>query len=212
VDNLTYTYQTNNANQLYTVTDSTNNQTGFGIQTGGSASGHYVYDPNGNLTNDPYKYLTIGYNVINKTDKITMSGYTGRYEYYVYDATGMVMEKQQWDGGTLQHTTVYMDEFVYIDGVISYITTPEGRANYNGSTFVNEYIISDQQGNARVSFNNTGSGGAREVVQENSYYGFGMVMPGSVVTGGDNKKLYNGQSEWQERLQQHARLLPNPRP
>lgn len=24
-----------------------------------------------------------------------------------------------------------------------------------------------------------------------------MVMPGSVVTGGDNKKLYNGNSEWQ---------------
>src|SRR5580692_9233776 len=130
VDNLTYTYQTNNANQLYTVTDSTNNQTGFGIQTGGSASGHYAYDPNGNLTSDPYKYLTIGYNVINKTDKITMSGYTGRFEYYVYDATGTVMEKQQWGSDTLQHTTVYTDEFVYIEGVLSYITTPEGRADY----------------------------------------------------------------------------------
>jgi len=197
VDNLTYAYQTNNANQLYTVTDATNNQTGFGIQTGGSSGGHYVYDPNGNLTTDPYKDLTIGYNGINKTDKITMSGYTGRYEYYVYDATATVMEKQQWDNNALVHTTVYMDEFVYLDGTISYITTPEGRANYSSGAFTNEYIISDHQGNARISFNNTGTGGTREVVQENSYYGFGMVMPGSTVTGGDNKKLYNGQSEWQ---------------
>ena len=37
------------------------------------------------------------------------------------------------------------------------------------------------------------------VKQENSYYGFGLIMPNSPVTplGTPNKKLYNGGSEWQ---------------
>ena len=61
-----------------------------------------------------------------------------------------------------------------------------------------EFIITDPQGNARVSFQNNGSGAA-VVEQENSYYGFGLIMPNSPVTplGTPNKKLYNGGSEWQ---------------
>jgi RHS repeat-associated protein len=76
---------------------------------------------------------------------------------------------------------------------------PEGRTLYNGSTFTQEYIITDQQGNARVSFNNTGTSGTVKVVQENSYYAFGLIMPGSTVPlpTSPNKNLYNGGSEWQ---------------
>jgi RHS repeat-associated protein len=197
IDNLTYGYNPNNANQLYTVSDNSGSNMGFGIQTGGSASGNYVYDVNGNLKTDPYKALTLGYNVINRTDKITFTGYSGRYINYIYGANGTVMEKQQYDAGTLVTKTDYLDGFVYVNGALAYFSMPEGRVLYNGGTLTNEYVISDQQGNARVSFNNSGTGGTAKVVQENSYYGFGMVMPGSVVSGDNNKNLYNGGSEWQ---------------
>ena len=201
IDNLTYTYSSTNANQLYTVTDATGNIAGFGVQTGGSAGGHYAYDTNGNITNDPYKALGITYNVLNKTDKISFTAVSGRYISYIYDSGGNVMEKQQYDVvsgvSTLISTTIYTDGFVYINGALAYFATTEGRVTYNGTTFTNEYTITDQQGNARLSFNNSGTGGARQVIQENSYYGFGMIMPGSLVTGGTNKNLYNGGSEWQ---------------
>jgi len=196
IDNLAYGYSATNANQLYTVTDATNSSIGFGIQTGGIITGNYTYDVNGNLKNDPYKALSIGYNVMNRTDKITFTAISGRYISYIYAADGTVLEKQQYDAGALVAKTDYLDGFVYINGVLSYFAMPEGRVLNNSGTLTSEYVITDQQGNARVSFNNTGTGGTAKVVQENSYYGFGMVMPGSTVAG-DNKNLYNGGSEWQ---------------
>jgi len=75
---------------------------------------------------------------------------------------------------------------------------PEGRVLNVSGTLTQEYVISDQQGNARLSFQNNGSGAA-VVTQENSYYGFGMILPNSIITTptNDNKHLYNGGSEWQ---------------
>jgi hypothetical protein len=61
IDQLKYTYDSNNANQLYSVADTTGNILGFGIQTGGSSGGHYTYDANGNLTVDPYKNIALSY-------------------------------------------------------------------------------------------------------------------------------------------------------
>ena len=68
----------------------------------------------------------------------------------------------------------------------------------NGGTLKNEYIITDQQGNARISFEDNGSGVA-VVRQETSYYAFGMPMPNSPVAtpSSPNKNLYNGGAEWQ---------------
>ena len=65
-------------------------------------------------------------------------------------------------------------------------------------TLKQEFIITDQQGNARISFQDNGSGVAL-VKQENSYYGFGMLLPNSPVATPTtpNKQLYNGGSEWQ---------------
>ena len=68
----------------------------------------------------------------------------------------------------------------------------EGRVG----TLTNEYMIKDQQGNVRVSFEN--NAGTALVRQENSYYPFGLIMPGSVTPTSANKNLYNGGSEWQD--------------
>ncbi len=72
----------------------------------------------------------------------------------------------------------------------------EGRVRNASGTLTNEYMIKDQQGNVRVSFEN--NAGTALVRQENSYYPFGLTMPGSVTPTAANKNLYNGGSEWQD--------------
>ncbi|SHN30267.1 RHS repeat-associated core domain-containing protein [Mucilaginibacter sp. OK098] len=191
IDNLSYTYSTTIPNQLLSVADA-GTTAGF---SGGT--GNYLYDGNGNLTTDPYKHLSIGYDDLNRTDKITITNATNRYIDYTYNANGTLLRKRQYDNGALQHTTDYVDGFVFIDNILSYFAIPEGRVLNNSSTLVQEFVITDQQGNARVSFQNNGSNAA-VVKQENSYYGFGMSMASAMaLPTTPNKQLYNGGSEWQ---------------
>ena len=193
IDNLSYAYSTTNPDQLYTVTDATHNAAGFNPGTG---SGNYVYDPNGNLTNDPYKNLAISYNYLNRTSSITVA--STQNINYTYDASGTLIRKQEYSGGTLQTTTDYIDGFNYVNGTLSYFPMPEGRVVNNAGTLTQQFVITDQQGNARISFQNNGSNTA-VVTQENSYYGFGLILPNSPVNPSSpaNKQLYNGGSEWQ---------------
>ncbi|MGZ3946312.1 MAG: DUF6443 domain-containing protein [Mucilaginibacter sp.] len=208
IDSLVYTYGNSSIpDQLTKVTDGTGaNYTGAGFRNLTASSGTYSYDNNGNLTADPYKGITLSYDYLNRTDKITVTTATNRYIYYTYDASGKMIRKQVYDNNLIQNTTDYVDGFVYItpaggSPLISYFPMPEGRVlntSTSSVTLVQEYIITDQQGNARVSFKNNGSNAA-VVTQENSYYGFGLVMPNSPVgtTSTSNKQLYNGGSEWQ---------------
>lgn len=203
IDSLTYGYNTTNANQLLTVTDASGNTAGFRNYM--NSSGPYAYDAAGNLQADPYKGTSNAqFNVLNRVDKTTFSyNATGRYIYYIYNNDGTLLRKMEYDNNTLGTTTDYIDGFVYTtqsgSTTLAYFPMPEGRVTNSGGTLTPEYIISDQQGNARVSVNNTGTGGAAKVVQENSYYGFGLIMPGTAVTTlpNANKNLYNGGSEWQ---------------
>lgn len=205
IDNLTYTYSTANPNQLLTVTDGTTaSYTGAGFRNLTGSTGSYTYDGNGNLTSDPYKgFSGISHNVLNRTERIYFSSSANRYIDYSYNADGTLLRKRQYDnvGGvaTLQATTDYIDGFVYLNGTLQYFAMPEGRVLNNGGTLSREYSITDQQGNVRVTFDNTGTGGTVKVRQENSYYAFGLIMPGSTVATptNDNKNLYNGGSEWQ---------------
>ncbi|TSD63874.1 hypothetical protein FFF34_015000 [Inquilinus sp. KBS0705] len=209
-DYLGYTYDTNNPNQLSKVTDGTTPQfvnSGFRNLTG-TTTGTYTYDSSGNTTGDPYKGLSITYNYLNKTDKITSTQDAGKYVYYAYDGGGTLLRKQIYSAGTIQSTTDYIDGFVYSGAgnntahTMGYFATPEGRVRNNAGTFINEYVITDQQGNARVTFDNGGTGATARVIQENSYYPSGLIMPNSTVSTPTvpNKKLYNDESEWQNDL------------
>ncbi|WP_176852183.1 DUF6443 domain-containing protein [Mucilaginibacter sp. OK268] len=202
-DNLTYAYDAANPNQLKSVTDDTgSNYTAYGFRNlSGTTTGSYAYDVNGNLTADPYKALTLDYNILNRTDKITITSATGRYITYTYNSAGKMIRKQQFDNNALQVTTDYIDGFVYLNSTLSYFGMPEGRVRNTGGALKPEYIISDQQGNARISLEESNTAPGTAIVrQENSYYGFGLVMPGSLVATPttDNKQLYNGGSEWQK--------------
>jgi RHS repeat-associated protein len=206
-DNLVYTYNSNHPNQLQSVTDGTDaNHTGAGfmIYPGGSSSGTYSYDANGNLTADPYKGLSLGYNILGRTDRITVNAGTGQYISYTYDAGGALLRKQVYKTGSTTLVTDYSDGFVYNNNTtgnvkaLAYFGMPEGRVRNDQGVLKLEYVITDQQGNARVSVQDNGSGTA-VVRQENSYYAFGMTLPNSPVgtLSDGNKQLYNGGSEWQ---------------
>lgn len=198
VDNLSYTYAATNPDSLLKVTDGTGtNYTGVGFRNLTGSTGNYTYTVKGNLTADPYKGLAISYNILNKTDKITVTTSPNRWIDYTYDADGGVLRKRVYDNNSLLSTTDYINGMAYVNATLSYFGMPEGRVVNNSGTLSPEYTIVDQQGNARVGFNNTGTGGAVKVVQENSYSGFGLILANSPVSGGSNKNLYNGGSEWQ---------------
>ncbi len=197
IDALTYSYDSTYPNRLLTVTDGAPTATkaqGFN-QNGSLAS--YTYYASGNLQADPYKGISLTYNDINRTDVVTVN--SARSISYVYNASGAMIHKKQTDTGTggTTTTTDYVDGFVYINGTLSYLAMPEGRVLYNGGALKPEYVINDNQGNARVSFTDNGSGTGVTITQETSYYSFGLVMSSSSTTSGANKNLYNGGSEWQ---------------
>jgi len=180
------------ARQLTSVYDSTLNVQGFPYK----ASGTYTYDPNGNLLIDPYQGITMTYDVLNRTDSTKINGTT--YITYTYDASGSLIRKKAYNSGALTQTD-YIDGFVYTGNgttqTLEYAPMPEGRLL--GTALTQEFVITDPQGNARVAFQNVS--GAAKVTQENSYYGYGLIMPGSLVgySSPPNKNLYNGGSEWQ---------------
>ncbi|MGY3215089.1 DUF6443 domain-containing protein [Mucilaginibacter sp. HD30] len=195
IDNLTYTYDSNNPNRLKHMTDGTGaNYTGYGFRNLTGSTGDYAYDDNGNIKTDPYKGLGFTYNVLNRADTIKLTG-TNKFLVYTYSSDGMLLRKQQYNT-TLQKTTDYIGGFVYENSTLAYFGTPEGRVLYTGGTLKPQYIITDQQGNARVTFVN--NDGVAKVIQENSYYAFGMVQTGGLTPAVlPNKSLYNGGSELQ---------------
>ncbi|MGY4538122.1 RHS repeat-associated protein [Mucilaginibacter sp. UYNi724] len=210
IDNLTYTYDSNDLNKLLKVTDASSAAAGFRNYTGNTTNS-YTYDGAGNVTADPYKGITlITYNVLNRVDRVTLSypspGTIGRYIDYTYEASGKLIRKQQYDGSVLQKTTDYIDGFIYTTAgagtvQLDYFAMPEGRVRNAGTggniTLKQEFVLTDHQGNARISFEDNGNGAA-QVKQENSFYAFGMSMTSTMnPPTSPNKNLYNGGSEWQ---------------
>jgi RHS repeat-associated protein len=170
--------------------------------TGSASTTPYSYDNNGNLTGDAKKGTVITYNELNKPVRISQNG-SGKYIEYGYDASGVRIKKTIYDGTVITSYTYYIDGFVFtttpgFDVVLSYFSMPEGRVRANVG-FSYEYFITDHQGNVRVSFEDDGSGNA-VVRQENSYYPFGMGMPGNYLPTLPNKHLYNAGSEWQDEF------------
>jgi len=193
VDNLTYTYI---GNLLSNVADGTGgNYATVGFKNPTASTAVYTYDAAGNMITDPKKGLALSYNLLNKTDKITISTSVGRYITYTYDGSGILLRKQAFDNNVIQKTTDYIDGFVYENNVLAYFGMAEGRVRNTGAALKPEYMIADQQGNVRVSFED--NAGAAVVRQENGYYPFGLIMPGGTIPSAPNKNLYNAGSEWQ---------------
>jgi len=110
--------------------------------------------------------------------------------------------KQTKISAIVETTIDYSGNFVYEEGSLKYILTPEGRVMKNpDGTFNYQYFLKvgaqrksrhcgNHLGNTRVTFDQIGT-----TLQEDSYYPFGMAMSGlSYQSGTDypNKYLYNG--------------------
>ncbi len=123
---------------------------------------------------------------------------------YRYDAAGNRISKYIYNNSSsITKSIEYIGGYVIENDVLSYYSMAEGRVRNEGGGFglvlKMEYFITDQQGNTRVSFED--NNGTAALIQENSYYAFGMQMAGGYTpTTNPNKKLYNAGSEWQDDI------------
>ena len=196
IDNLTYTYT---GNQVVGIDDAVIKGYDYDFFDNGhfyyiSQTPEYLYDANGNLTQDLNKeILKITYNELNLPLTIDL---TGNYKIeYKYDALGNKKCQMVSEGGRLFKTTDFIGNFVYENNYPAYHTFDEGRIVYKAdSTYFAETYIKDHLGNIRVAYGNDGvKDGIRQV---NAYYPFGMNMKelsaNSSSTLHRNEYQYNG--------------------
>ncbi|WP_299189852.1 DUF6443 domain-containing protein [uncultured Aquimarina sp.] len=146
MDNLTYTYNENGiGNQLLKVVDAANDLQGFKDSL--TNENDYLYDDNGNMTKDGNKNITaMTYNHLNLPTRVVFQSFgtePDKYIAYIYDATGIKLEKQ-------------VQEAVILDnsGVVP---------TYGTNTIITEYA-----GNYIYKGNQTGGGGSSSFRASNS--------------------------------------------
>jgi len=206
MDNLSYYY---NGNQLHSVTDGAVT-TGFkdgnvsDTDFNTTADNDYTYDANGNMLKDANKGITaITYNHLNLPTSVTLAGGTISY---IYDATGVKLEKMVTEGTTIT-LTKYAGNYLYQGGTLQFFNHPEGYVENDNGTFRYHYQYKDHLGNIRLSYTNSGSAGSPNVVisEENNYYPFGLNHKGynDIGNGYGNsvaKKFKFGGKELQDDL------------
>ena len=214
IDRLVYTYAPM-SNKLIAVEDSA---TDDGFTDGNSDGNDYLYDINGNMTQDLNKRITdITYNHLNLPKKITIEGNAERGTiFYVYDATGVKLEKvvENYNTGTTK-TTQYAGNYIYeqdneqVPNLLKFFSQPEGyvESNNNGG-YDYVYQYKDHLGNIRLSYSDSNDDGTidstTEIIEENSYYPFGLEHKGYnyVVSANSNsvasKYDYQGKENQEE--------------
>lgn len=220
MDQLTYTYQAN-SNKLTIVSDAGNDTFGFKddqIGTGTDTTIDYTYDANGNMLKDLNKGMTsnILYNHLNLPTKVTFA--SGNISY-IYDATGVKLEKVVTEGTAITRTK-YIGNFIYekigtAADALKFFNTSEGYVEPNGGTgYSYVYQYKDHLGNIRLSYSDKNNNGVilvstdpntTEIVEENNFYPSGLKHKGynNNVSSGVNsvakKFRFNGK-EFEEGL------------
>ena len=217
IDNLDYVY---NGNKLLAVGDVAigNANLGFNDGVSGSTGTEYLYDDNGNMIDDANKGLSFTYNELNLVSSVSKS--MQFFDIY-YDAIGnklsTIYTASMGGGNTLKNIKYYMGALNYLNHLeinemsgqvifetfdLSYVLTPEGRITFGDAGEVNyEYFLKDHLGNNRVVFADYDDDGIAEIIQEDSYFPYGMQMAGlSERSGGiqPNQYLYNGKELHEE--------------
>ncbi|WP_271767595.1 Ig-like domain-containing protein [Aquimarina algiphila] len=180
MDNLTYKYDW--GNKLLSVSD-TGNIKGFNDRN--TSGNDYDYDKNGNMTVDKNKGITnITYNHLNLPETVSISNNEGTGDIsYIYSATGAKLKKIAPSGSSLI-TTEYAGNYIYKNGTLEYMSTPEGYATPEGSGYRYVYQYKDHLGNTRLSYTKNEATGNVEIIEESNYYPFGLTHKGynSVVS------------------------------
>ncbi|NJN28665.1 MAG: RHS repeat-associated core domain-containing protein, partial [Cyclobacteriaceae bacterium] len=157
VDNLDYNY-TGTGNKLNYVKDNNTTYTGeenhFKDGNPGIAT-DYAYDANGNMIEDKNKGITaIAYNHLNLPSLITFGN--GNTIEYIYDASGVKLQKIVKESGQADKTTDYVGGMVYEDNARKFIATEEGRIMLE-NTPEYQYHMKDHLGNVRLTFTTASS-------------------------------------------------------
>ena len=204
IDKLAYKY---NGNQLIKVTDAaTTSVTSYGafqFVDGADVENEYVYDANGNMTEDFNKKISkIEYNLLNLPSKLQFS--FGHMAEYSYDGAGRKLSVTYKTSKTnlfvpmgsivpplstnvaLTLKTDYCGNMIYENGQLSKILTDVGYITLANSTPTYHYYLQDHLGNNRVVIDEHG-----QVEQVNHYYAFGGLM-GESTGGGTQSYKYNG--------------------
>ncbi|MCJ8212052.1 DUF6443 domain-containing protein [Mucilaginibacter sp. RS28] len=149
----------------------------------GFVNSSYVYDGNGNQTDDSGKGIHIDYNVLNLPKTVTKAS-TGEVMNNVWLSTGAKVRKSV--GGLVRD---YVGGIEYNNGSIEFIQTEEGRAVPTGNGgFSYDYMLKDQLGNTRVLLKQDGT-----VLERNDYYPFGQQVyrPTNTTPSPENRYKYN---------------------
>ncbi len=208
IDNLTYSYF---GNKLVGADDATTSSfAGNDFQEHGQKYSRdattdieYIYDSNGNMVRDKNKGITVEYNMLNLPRQVKFTD--GSIIEWVYSSSGQKLRKLVYNAdGTTQSIKDYVDGVEYstadvtVDGVTTTVTTldfipfEEGRMRpVENSPLKYEYDIKDHLGNVRMTMTPNTSN-QPTVLQEDSYYPFGLKMGLSTATGTPNKYTYNG--------------------
>ncbi len=191
IDELVYTYSGNQLKSVNDINDSDHQNNGFSDNSSFSAD-EYTYDDNGNMITDFNKDLTINqYNYLNLPQQISSNTDATNEINFLYDAAGIKLRKQTKINNAPEKTMDYIGSFVYENNELRYILIGEGRVMVNSNrTYEYQYFLKDHLGNTRVTFSENGG-----IIQEDSYYPFGMQINGLSYETGENYKnkyLYNG--------------------
>jgi len=146
MDNLTYNYT---GNQLNYVNDTWDATTGF--VNGNTGTDDYLYDANGNMTQDKNKGITaITYNHLNLPVQVNKGA--SDYIVYTYDATGRKLTQQVF--GSAPKVTDYIGELLFEGStpVLKQISHSEGRVLPDGANWEYQYHLKDHLGSVRTTF------------------------------------------------------------
>ncbi|WP_340066897.1 hypothetical protein [Ascidiimonas aurantiaca] len=176
MDDLTYSYQ---GNQLQAVDDAITASAVTGFRDGAEAATEYFYDGNGNMTRDDNKGITnITYNHLNLPTQVSFAN--GDVQY-TYDAAGSKLRKTVTENGNTT-TTDYLGGYVYENGQLQFFNTSEGYVYKDGGgQFRYVYQYRDHLDNIRISYtdgNGDGTITQDELIEENTYYPFGLLVRG----------------------------------
>ena len=192
VDNLVYGYT---GNQLTSLTENVSSTLAGDVYSrGGTASGTYAYDKNGNMTNDSRRALNFGYNVLSLLSEVKTTGGELKAKYdYLADGTKLrVRDNGEVNGfdylGSLTYRKsgagLQLESASFGDGVIRPGASNGGQGEVN-------YFLTDHLGSVRVIVDGTG-----KVLERNDYYPFGARQVRSDYPQlAANRFKYNGKEE-----------------
>ncbi|MEX0290062.1 MAG: RHS repeat-associated core domain-containing protein, partial [Flavobacteriaceae bacterium] len=198
MDVLDYAYHNSEvSNKLYKVRD--DGEDAYGFKDGSGDTQDYWYDDNGNMTRDLNKGIGttslngITYNHLNLPTEVKFDNDDQKKITYIYDATGVKLQKIVSTGTT----TDYAGNYVYEGGSLQFFNHPEGYIEPNGSVYDYIYQYKDHLGNIRISYKDVSatSTPSLEIQEENNYYPFGLKHKGYnyvQAAGRDHKFEYNG--------------------